>query len=90
MTNQGTADDTNVKMAVEFPAELDPASASNGGTVSGKRVTFPPFPRLAPKQAFEYSIIAKGVKTGDARVNFIRTSDGIPAPTSAEESTRVY
>jgi uncharacterized repeat protein (TIGR01451 family) len=90
VTNQGTADDTNVKMVVEFPAEIDPVSASNGGVVSGKRVTFPPFPRLTPKQAFEYTIIAKGVKAGDARVTFIRTSDGIPAPTSAEESTRVY
>jgi uncharacterized repeat protein (TIGR01451 family) len=90
VTNQGTADDTNVKMVVEFPAEIDPVSASNGGEISGKKVTFPPYPRLAPKQAFEYTIIAKGVKVGDARVTFIRTSDGIPAPTSAEESTRVY
>lgn len=90
VTNQGTADDTNVKLVVEFPAEIDPVSASNGGVVSGKKVTFPAFPRLAPKQAFEYSVIARGVKVGDARVTFIRTSDGIPAPTSAEESTRVY
>ena len=90
VTNQGTADDTNVKMVVEFPVELDPVSASNGGEVSGKKVTFPAYPRLSPKQAFEYTITAKGVKVGDARVTFIRTSDGIPAPTSAEESTRVY
>jgi len=90
VTNQGTADDTNIKMVVEFPEEITPVSASNGGTVSGKTVTFPAYPRLAPKQAFEYTITAKGVKVGDARVKFIRTSDGIPAPTSAEESTRVY
>ncbi len=90
VTNQGTADDTNIKMVVEFPVEIDPVSASNGGMVSGKKVTFPAFPRLAPKQAFEYTITAKGAKVGDARVTFIRTSDGIPAPTSAEESTRVY
>ena len=90
VTNQGTADDTNIKMVVEFPAEIDPVSASNGGVVSGKKVTFPSYPRLAPKAAFEYTITAKGAKVGDARVNFIRTSDGIPAPTSAEESTRVY
>ncbi len=90
VTNQGSADDTNIKMVVEFPAEIDPVSASNGGVVSGKKVVFPAYPRLAPKQAFEYTITAKGVKVGDARVTFIRTSDGIPAPTSAEESTRVY
>lgn len=90
VTNQGTADDTNVKMVVEFPEEITPVSASNGGTVQGKRVTFPAYPRLAPKQAFTYTIQAKGEKVGDARVRFIRTSDGIPAPTTAEESTRVY
>lgn len=90
VTNQGTADDTNVKVVVEFPAEITPVSASNGGVVSGQKVTFPAFQRLAPRQAFEYTIVAKGAKVGDARVTFIRTSDGIPAPTSAEESTRVY
>jgi uncharacterized repeat protein (TIGR01451 family) len=90
VTNQGTADDTNVKVSVQFPAEIDPVSASNGGVVNGKTVTFPTFPRLAPKQAFEYTVTAKGARAGDARVTFVRTSDGIPAPTSAEESTRVY
>ncbi|HOW67199.1 MAG TPA: hypothetical protein P5186_17060 [Candidatus Paceibacterota bacterium] len=90
VTNQGTADDTNVKMVVEFPEELTPVSADHGGVISGKQVTFPPYPRLAPKQAFEYHVKAKGTKAGDARIRFIRTSDKIPAPTTAEESTRVY
>lgn len=90
ITNQGTADDTNVKVVVQFPVELDPISASADGVIDGKTVTFPAYPRLAPKQAFEYNITARGVKTGDARVKFIRTSDGIPASTTAEESTRVY
>jgi uncharacterized repeat protein (TIGR01451 family) len=90
VTNQGTADDTNIKVVVEFSPEIDPVSASNGGVVNGKTVTFPAFDRLASKQAFEYSIVGKGVKVGDARTKFTRTSDGIPAPTTSEESTRVY
>ena len=90
VTNQGTADDTNIKMVVEFPDEVTPVSASNSGVVDGKKVTFPAYPRLAPKAAFTYTIKAKGEKVGDARIRFVRTSDGIPAPTSAEESTRVY
>lgn len=88
VTNQGTADDTNVKVVVEFPEELEPVSASDEGVINGRTVTFPVFPRLAPKQAFKYTIVAKGAKAGDVRVKFIRTSDDIPAPTSAEESTR--
>jgi len=90
VTNQGTADDTHIKMVVEFPEELEPQRASDGGEISGRTVTFPPFPRLAPKQAFSYSIVAKGSKAGDARVRFVRTSDDTPAPTMAEESTTVY
>lgn len=90
VTNQGNADDTNVRVTVEFPQELTPVSADNGGQVSGQTVTFPPYPRLTPKQAFEYHIVVRGATPGDARVRFIRTSDDIPAPTTAEESTRVY
>jgi uncharacterized repeat protein (TIGR01451 family) len=90
VTNQGTADDTNVKIVVEFPGEIEPVSASNEGAVNGKIVTFPAHPRLGPKETFEYKITAKGVKEGDARVKFVRTSDEIPAPTSGEESTRIY
>jgi hypothetical protein len=90
VTNQGTADDTNIRMVVEFPGEIMPVAASNGGTIEGRRVTFPPYPRLAPKANFTYTIQARGEKICDCRVRFIRTSDGIPAPTSAEESTRVY
>jgi uncharacterized repeat protein (TIGR01451 family) len=90
VTNQGTADDTNIKMVVEFTAEIDPVSASNGGVINGKTVTFPPFPRLHAKEMFEYTIVGKGVRVGDARTKFTRTSDGIPAPTLSEESTRVF
>ena len=90
VTTQGTADDTNVRVVVEFPAEVDPVRASNEGEITGRTVTFPPFPRLGPKTALKYTITEKGAKVGDARVKFIRTSDDIPAPTSAEESTRIY
>ncbi len=90
VTNQGTADDTDIKILVEFPRELIPVSADNGGTTNGQIVTFPDYPRLAPKAAFEYRVKAKGMVTGDARVKFVRTSTDIPAPTTAEESTRVY
>ena len=90
VTNQGTASDRGVKIVVTFPEHLDPVQASHGGEVSGKVVKFPAVEQLAPKQAFAYTITARGVKAGDARVTFVRTSDEIPAPTMSEESTRVY
>jgi uncharacterized repeat protein (TIGR01451 family) len=90
VTNQGTAADANIKVVVEFPKEITPVSADNGGQISGSTVTFPAYTSLDPKQSFEYHVTAKGVATGDARVIFTRTSRDIPAPTTAEESTRVY
>ena len=89
ITNQGNADDTNVKMVVTFPKEITPVSAV-GGTVSGQSVSFPAVPRLAPKQAVSYSIRAKGAAVGDARVKFTLTTDELKAPVIAEESTTVY
>lgn len=90
VTNQGTADDTNVKLVAEFEDLITPTGASNGGKIAGKTVTFPAYPRLSPKQSFTYTITAKGESKGDHRLKVSRTSTDIPKPTVAEESTRVY
>lgn len=88
--NQGSRHDTNVKLEAVFDDEVVPVSASNGGTVAGNKVTFPPYPKLESKQSFTYTIQAKGAKPGDHRLKVTRTSDDIPKPTTAEESTRVF
>jgi uncharacterized repeat protein (TIGR01451 family) len=89
ITNQGSADDSNVKMIVTFPREITPVSAQ-GGTVEGQTVSFPAISRLAPKQAVAYTIKAKGANPGDARTKFTLTSAELKAPVIAEESTTVY
>ena len=88
--NQGTHDDTNIKLDGLFGEEVTPISASNGGSIDGKKVSFPAVPRLAPKESFQFTIKAKGAKAGDHRLKVTRTSTDIPKPTTAEESTRVY
>ena len=90
ITNQGSADDNNVKMVVTIAAELVPVSATGDGAISGQTVTFPVVPRLAPKEAVSYKIVAKGVKAGDGRTRFELTSDMLTSPVTAEESTHVY
>ena len=90
ITNQGSADDNNVKMVVTIAAELTPVSATGNGAISGQTVTFPAVARLAPKEAVTYSIVAKGVKAGDGRTRFELNSDMLTAPVIAEESTHVY
>ncbi len=90
ITNQGTADDNNVRVVVTVGAELTPVSATGEGAISGQTVTFPSVPRLAPKEAVTYKVIARGVKAGDARTHFELTSDMLTTPVTAEESTHVY
>jgi uncharacterized repeat protein (TIGR01451 family) len=90
ITNQGTADDNNVRVVVTVGAELTPVSATGDGAISGQTVTFPSVPRLAPKEAVTYKVVAKGVKAGDARTHFELTSDMLTTPVTAEESTHVY
>jgi uncharacterized repeat protein (TIGR01451 family) len=89
VTNQGSADDNNVKMVVTIAPELAPVSASQG-TIEGQTVTFPTVPRLAAKAAVTYTIVAKGVKAGDGHTRFTLTSDVLKSSITAEESTTVY
>jgi uncharacterized repeat protein (TIGR01451 family) len=90
ITNQGSADDNNVKMVVTIAPELTPVSATGNGSISGQVVTFPTVPRLAAKEAVSYKIVAKGAKVGDGRTRFELNSDMLTSPVIAEESTHVY
>ena len=92
ITNQGTADDHNVKIHIQFPQEITPISASGAtkGVVEGKRVDFQAYPVFRPKQIIEFRVRAKGVSTGDARVRVFLTSDLLKKPVPEEESTHVY
>jgi len=89
VTNQGTADDSNVQVIVTIAPELVPVSSSEG-TIDGQTVTLPVVPRLAAKQAVTYTIVAKGVSAGDGHTKFTLTSDLLKLPVMAEESTTVY
>ncbi len=90
ITNQGTADDTNVRTVVTLPPELAPASVTAGGAIDGQTVSFPAVARLAPKDTITYKIVARGVKAGDGRTRFVLTSNILKSPVTAEESTHVY
>jgi uncharacterized repeat protein (TIGR01451 family) len=89
VTNQGTADDSNVQVVVIIAPELAPVSASEG-TIDGQTVTLPVVPTLATKQAVTYKIVAKGVSAGDGHTKFTLSSDILSSPIFAEESTTVY
>jgi uncharacterized repeat protein (TIGR01451 family) len=89
ITNQGSADDSNVQVVVLIAPELAPVSSS-AGTIDGQTVTLPVVPTLAAGQQVTYTVLAKGVKPGDGHTKFTLSSDMLTSPISAEESTHVY
>ena len=89
VTNQGTANDSNVHVVITVDNELVPVSSPQG-SINGQVVDFPVVPTLAPKDSFTYTVVAKGVKAGGAVTKFTLTSAMLASPITAEESTTVY
>src|SRR5690606_1347953 len=92
VTNQGSANDTNVVIPMDFPEGIQPRSASGAtrGTVEGQSVTFEPYPTFAPNQTLEYRVAPRAAGEGDNRINTSLTSDGFEDAILEIESTTVY
>lgn len=89
VTNQGTAEDTNVGITANFSKEITPVTAE-GGTISGQTVKFAPVPCFAAKQSFTYKITGRGAVAGDSRLKVEMTADLLKTPVTEEERTHVY
>lgn len=91
VTNQGGGLDLQeVSIKAIFPDEIDPLDASNGGTISGKTVTWPTVASVPLKGKLSYTVKGKGVKQGDARLKVDVTTKARTAPITELESTTVY
>jgi len=92
VTNQGTANDLQIRIVAQFPKEISPVSTSGAtrGTINGKKVEFSAYPVLKPKQEIIFKIRAKAVSTGDSRLKIDMFSSFIKKPVREEESTHVY
>ena len=91
VTNQGGTTPLNdVGVTCILPAELDPISASNGGRIEGKTVTWPAVPEIGTKAFITYTVLGKAVKVGDARTEVQITTRQRTNPINKFESTTVY
>ena len=92
VTNQGSADGTNIVVACTLPAAEEFLSAQGPAkeTVKGKQVTFAPLKSLAPKAKAVYRLVVKGTQTGDVRFKVSLTSDQMTSPATESESTHIY
>lgn len=92
VTNQGTAEDTNVKVVAQFPIHMTPVEAwgPTEHKIEGKFVLFTPYMVLKMKQVLPFKIRAKAAQAGDARIKIFLYSNLLQEPVIEEESTQVY
>jgi uncharacterized repeat protein (TIGR01451 family) len=92
VTNQGSAQDTNIRIAVELPAEQEFVSAGGAtqGSVNGRSITFAPLASLAPKAKAEWRVVVKALQAGDVRFAVEMTSDQLTRPVRETEATNLY
>ena len=93
VTNQGTANATNIKVAATIPDGMKYIS-STGSTgrlvVVGKLVDFDPIPVLKPKKNLVYTVTVEGMEPGDHRFRVEINADQLTNPVLEEESTKLY
>lgn len=93
VTNQGTANASNIKIAATVPDGMEYVS-STGSTarlvVLGKLVDFDPIPILTPKENLVFTVTVKGVQPGDLRFRVEMNADQLTGPVLEEESTKLY
>lgn len=94
VTNQGSADDTEITMLVELPTNFEFVSA--GGATAARRtgstVEFTPYARLGPGAKIEWRVVARAKTEGNIRSAFKMTTAETRArgPVEETESTTIY
>ena len=92
VTNQGTAPLHNVKIDASVSAHMVPQSAGGpaAGVIQGRKITFPAVAVVPVGGNVTYTIVAKGVQSGDARLRVSLNATELTKPVNEEESTTFY
>ena len=91
-TNQGSSDDTNVKVVATLPPTMEFISGSGATPVTavGQTVTLSPVAKIAPGANAQWRIVVKAKGVADARSRWEMTSDQFKAPIIETESSNLY
>lgn len=92
VTNQGSADDTNIRLVHTLESEQSFVSASGAtaGTAAGQQVTFAPLARLAPGAVAEWRVTVRANAVGSVRFFTTMSSDNLTRPVEETEATNQY
>ena len=92
VANQGTANDTNVKISVELEDAMSYVSSSGptAAAVRGKKVTFAPLSVLKAKSKVSWKVIVKAESPNDVRCEVRLDSDNLSRSVMETEATTIY
>lgn len=92
IVNNGNKVATNVQIAAELPAALQPISGDGPTkvTVEGQVVYMALLAKIAPRDEVVYRIAALGKSAGDHVIAVQLDSDEVSTPVVKQESTKVY
>ena len=92
-TNQGSAEDTNIRIVGILTSNTQFVSASGAttGTLQGNRVVFEPLASLDPDDDAVWKIVVKSVSAGNVRFRVTMHTDQLGAtPVEETEATNFY
>lgn len=92
VTNQGTAQDTNIRIiaTLEDTMEFVSASGASNGAFADGKVTFEPLATLAPKAKATWRVVVKSLKAADTRFMVQLNSSQLGRDVSETEATNFY
>lgn len=92
VTNQGSADGTNIRVVCTLPPEQQfvRAEGPTTATADGQTVTLAPLGSLPPRHKATWRVTVRGTGTGDVRFRAELTSDQMTSPARESESTHIY
>jgi len=92
VTNQGSAEDTNIRLVctIEDSQSYISSSGATSGSHSSGTVTFAPLSSLAPKARATWTVTVKGISASDTRFKVSMKSDQLGRPVEETEATQVY
>lgn len=92
VTNQGSSDDTNVKVVATLPPTFEFISGTGATPVTavGQTVTLSPVAKVAPGANVQWRIVVKAKGVADARSRWEMTSDQFKAPVIETESSNLF
>lgn len=92
VTNQGSAPDTNIRIAVTLEDTMGFVSATGQTKAeqTGQTVVFTPLASLAPGDKATWRVEVKALGTGDVRIKVAMNSDQLGRSVDESESTKFY